>query len=171
MAPSVELVRGLQEGRFDFVLARVESETELQPLQAHPGRTEQVRMLVGADHPLAGRKVSLADTLAHEFVVQEPGSPIRKALEQVFLANSLPIPTKVTNSSSLLVALSMNSSSHVISPQTREVAESLARKNAGMAILDLEEDIVVPPFLVLLNDLRPLTPVAKRPLDEVLLRL
>ncbi|KQI68382.1 hypothetical protein AN189_11345 [Loktanella sp. 3ANDIMAR09] len=172
VAPSVDLLKGLEEGHFDFVLARVGVKSDVATLRAHPGRSERVRLLVGADHPLAGRRqVGLADTLDYAFVIQEAGSPIRTAVERQFLQSGLATPKHVINSSSLLIALSLITSSDAISPQTQEVAEVLSRGNSELSVIDIAEDIAVSPFLVLYRADRHLSPIAQRLLDEVLSRL
>ena len=171
VAPSASLIRGLEEGRFDFVMARVGSENDVRALLASPGRTENVCLVASADHPLAGRKVSLSDTLSYEFVIQEPGSPIRTALETAFLENRLNTPKQVTNSSSLLIALNIIADSQAISPQTWEVAQILTRIAPRLTIIEIDQDIVVSNFLVLQIRHRELSPVAQRLLDEVLRRL
>ncbi|MFZ5962374.1 LysR family transcriptional regulator [Thalassococcus sp. BH17M4-6] len=171
VAPSVTLIRGLEEGRFDFVLARIGSSHETRAFHAYPGRTEEVCLMARGDHPLLGRAVTLADTLPFEFVIQEPGSPIRTALEQAFLENGLATPGKVTNSSSLLVALSVVTGSDAIAPQTREVARMLTRTDPGLGIIDIEESIVVSSYLVLHHRQHHLSPIAKTLLDEVLRQL
>ncbi|MDA7430925.1 LysR family transcriptional regulator [Primorskyibacter aestuariivivens] len=171
VAPSVTLIRGLEEGHFDFVLARLGSAHHARDFMAHPGRTEVVSLVARAAHPLVGRTVSLSDTLPYDFVIQEPGSPIRAALEHSFLEHRLEIPARVTNSSSLLVALSLISEADTIAPQTREVAQVLSRTNANLAIIETTESIVVSPYLVLQTRHRQLSPVAQRLLDEVLRRL
>ncbi|MDB2407811.1 LysR family transcriptional regulator [Jannaschia sp.] len=170
VAPSTVLIRGLEEGRFDFVLSRIGG-GETRAFQAYPGRTETICLLARADHPLAGRRVSLAETLAFDFVIQEPGSPIRTALEEAFLREGFATPERVTNSSSLLIALSILTGAEAIAPQTREVAQLLTRTSPGLAILDVQERIVVPPFLVLHDRHRCLSPVAQALLDAVLRQL
>lgn len=171
VAPSVTLIRGLEEGRFDFVLARIGAGNDVRRFEAHPGRTEVISLLARATHPLAGGRVSLSDTLPYEFVIQESGSPIRTALETAFLQAGLQMPARFTNSSSLLVALSIVMGSDAIAPQTREVAQLLTATESGLATIDTVEDVVVPPFLVLQTRQRPLSPIAERLLDEVLRRL
>jgi len=171
VAPSVSLVRGLEKGRFDFVMARIGSDSEIRAFYAHPGRTEKVCLVVRATHPLAGRKVSLSATSPYEFVIQEPGSPIRTALETSFLENGLQTPKLVTNSSSLLVALSVVSGSEAIAPQTAEVAQLLTRLSSDLSVIETDEEIVVASFLVLQVRNRQLSPIAQRLLNEVLHRL
>lgn len=171
VAPSVTLIRGLEEGRFDFVLARIGSDNDTRAFLAYPGRREDVCLMARASHPLAGRRVSLADTLPFEYVIQEPGSPIRAALETAFLENRLQTPVHVTNSSSLLIALSLITGSDAISPQTREVGEMLTRSKSDLTIIDYEEEIAVSSYLVLHLRHRQLSPIAQTLLDEVLRRL
>jgi DNA-binding transcriptional LysR family regulator len=120
---------------------------------------------------LAGRQVSLSDTAPFEFVNQEVGSPIRLAMETAFLEHGFQTPEKVTNSSSLLVALSLVLASNAIAPLTREVATMLTQQLSGFAIIDTLEHISVSPFLVLQSQQRRLSPIAERLLDEVLRRL
>lgn len=171
VAPSVALIRGLEEGRFDFVLARIGANSDTRSFHAYPGRTENVCLVARAAHPLAGARASLGDTLPYEFVIQEPGSPIRTALDEAFLRARLSTPGRITDSSSLLVALSIVTGSDAIAPQTREVAQLLTRTNADFAVIDVREDIVIPSFLVLQNRNRNLSPIAQALLDEVLRRL
>ncbi len=171
VAPSVTLIRGLEEGRFDFVLARLGSDNDTRSFHAYPGRTEEVSLVVRSAHPLAGQIVSLSDILPFEFVIQEPGSPIRTALENSFLEHRLPTPSKVTNSSSLLIALSYIAGTDAIAPQTREVAQLLTRTNSRLSIIGIKEDIIVSSFLVLHHRHHPLSPLAKNLLDEVLQRM
>lgn len=171
VAPSVTLIRGLEEGRFDFVLARLGAGNRVRSFKAYPGRTELLSLLVRTDHPLAGRQVSLSDTAPFEFVNQEVGSPIRLAMETAFLEHGFQTPEKVTNSSSLLVALSLVLASNAIAPLTREVATMLTQQLSGFAIIDTLEHISVSPFLVLQSQHRRLSPIAERLLDEVLRRL
>ena len=171
VAPSAALVRGLEEGRFDFVLARVGAQADTRAFHAYPGRTEEVRLIARADHPLAGRPGTLAQAAGHGLVIQEPGSPIRAALEEALLRAGLAMPAHVTNTSSLLVTLSIVTGSDAVAPQTREVAQLLERASFGLRALALDAEIVVPPFLVLRNRDRLLSPAAQALLDEVLRRL
>ncbi|TQS73955.1 LysR family transcriptional regulator [Rhodobacteraceae bacterium] len=174
VAPSATLVRGLEEGRFDFVIARIDAHQEVRDFYVYPGRTEQISLVVRHDHPLAGQKITLRDLRDFEFVVQESGSPIRQSLEQTFLRNGVSAPEIVTNSSSLLIALSMICGSDAIAPQTREVADMLTgttRIGDGLVCLDLDEMIEVPPYMVIHDAKRQLTRLAEILLDEVLTRL
>ncbi|TNJ47776.1 LysR family transcriptional regulator [Phaeobacter sp. B1627] len=171
VAPSAELMRGLEEGRFDFIIARISPDSDARAYQAYPGRTEEVAFLVREGHPLAGGRVSLQAALEYDFLIQEPGSPIRLAFEQAFLENRIAMPERITNSSSLLIALSLVGQSDTIATQTHEVAQMLSGIGTGLTTLDLDTAISVPPFLVIHARKRKLTSVAQRLLDEVLRHL
>lgn len=171
VAPSTELMRGLEEGRLDFIIARLSPDSDARAYQAYPGRTEDVALLVREGHPLAERRISLSETLEYEFVIQEPGSPIRLAFEQAFLERRVAMPDRITNSSSLLIALCLVGQSNAIATQTHEVAQVLAGMGTGLTTLTLDAEISVPPFLVIHSRKRKLTSVAQRLLDEVLRHL
>ena len=88
VAMSRELVRDLLALRLDFVLARLPPEasaTEFEVVRAR--REERIDIVVGAAHPLAGRReVGLTELLACDWVMQGGGAPIRSAIEEALLA-------------------------------------------------------------------------------------
>ncbi|QPM90843.1 LysR family transcriptional regulator [Pseudooceanicola algae] len=174
VGPSTQLVRGLKEGRFDFIIARLAATEEHGEFHVYPARSENVALMVRSAHPLAGRRaLSLEDVARYEWVVQERGSPIRQAVEDAFLQIGRPVPRNVNNSSSLLVVLALLSRSDVISPQSEEVAEILTHESLGakLAVLDLDLEIRVSPYFVLHNRGQQLPRIADRVLQEVLRRL
>lgn len=172
--PSAPLVAGLAERQFDFVLGRIPADADARAFHLTPARTEKVTLLVDRGHPAAGRgRVGLADLLDHEWVVQERVSPIRSAVEAAFRERGLPTPAKVTNSSSLLVALAMIEGSQAIAPQSDEVARLVERQGGahGPVRLDLRDEIAVAPFFVIRNNAHQLSRAAETVLDEILARL
>ncbi|WP_425070571.1 LysR family transcriptional regulator [Sagittula sp. S175] len=170
VAPSTDLVRGLVEGRFDFVISRLPADHDSRDFHMVPARSEQVALLVNPAHPLAeARAVRLDQLGGFEWVMQEPGSPIRRAVEAAFLGRGLRAPERVLNSSSLLVVLSLLADGAVIAPQTLEVAQMLAGQ--GIAALRLEQPITVSPCFVIRNRFRQLPVAAERVLGRVLGRL
>ena len=172
VGPSAELVRGLEEGRFDFILARFPPGHDPRAFEAQPARTEEVALLVRAGHPLAARDpVGLRDLVDFDWVVQERGSPIRQAVEEAHRAENVPVPARVTNSSSLLVALAMLEEGDTIAPLTREVADLLTRSGGRYAILRPERTITVSPYFVIRNRSGEKTRAVERVLNEVLERL
>ncbi len=172
--PSAPLVAGLAERQFDFILARIPPGADARAFHLAPARTERVTLLVDRAHPCAAREqVALAELLEDEWIVQERASPIRSAVEEAFRLRGLPTPARVTNSSSLLVALAMLEGSRAISPQSDEVARLIERQGAGQGPvrLHLEDEITVSPFFVIRNRAHELSRAAERVLEEVLSRL
>jgi len=170
VGPSAELVRGLSEGRFDFVIARLPPEYDSRDFKLHPARSEQVSLLAHPSNELVGKKkISLRETLPYEWVIQELGSPIRQSVEAAFLREGLPTPPRVTNSSSLLVVLSLLESTRTIAPQSREVASMLANRPlmTNIAVLDVESPITVSPCFIIENRFRPISKAADRVLTAV----
>ncbi|NSY40184.1 LysR family transcriptional regulator [Leisingera sp. ANG59] len=154
VGPSTELVRGLVEGRFDFVIARIPPEYDSRDFRLQPARSEIVSLLVRPDHPLAKQKlIDLSDLNRFEWVIQEIGSPIRQAVEAAFHEKKIATPTRITNSSSLLVVLSLLESTDTIAPQSEEVAKMLADGPLGTNIVTLElaDPIMVPPCFIIRN--------------------
>lgn len=170
VGPSTELVRGLVEGRFDFVIARIPPEYDARDFRLQPARSEIVSLLVRPQHPLAGRaEVSLAELADQEWVVQEMGSPIRQAVEAAYHTQQLATPGRVTNSTSLLVVLALLEKTDTIAPQSEEVAAMLTRGPLGANIvaLNLTEPIMVPPCFIIRNRFRQLPQAAELVLNSV----
>lgn len=170
VGPSTELVRGLVENRFDFVIARVPPTYDSRDFQLHPARSEEVSLLVRPGHPLAGREVSLAETLAHEWIMQDIGSPIRQAVEAAFHDRTLDTPARVTNSSSLLIVLAMLEDTDAIAPQSHEVVDMLAHGplDARVEVINLDMPVAVSPCFIIRNRYGHLSQAAERVLKEVL---
>ena len=174
VGPSTELIRGLDEGRFDFIMARVPATHDSRGLHVHPARSEVVRLLVHDRHPLAGRKgVKLEELLEFEWVIQERGSPVREAVENTFYGAGTPPPTRVVNSSSLLVVEALLAHSNVIAPQANEVAELLTGEEFGahLSYLDTVDQMAVSPYFVIRDRSRELHQGARMFYDQVLKEL
>ena len=109
--------------------------------------------------------------MAHfPWVMQAPGTPLRQAVENVFIEEGAPIPRNIVNTTSLLVMIAMLASSNAIAPMSREVSDLLCRQTpvGNLTTLKMETPIEVTPYhLITLNGKR-LSPVAAR-LRELLL--
>ncbi|MBT9382866.1 LysR family transcriptional regulator [Pseudooceanicola sp. CBS1P-1] len=174
VSPSVQLVRGLQEGRFDFIVARLPPEHDRRDLHLYPARSEDVSLLVRDSHPLAGRAEVPLEALRHyPWVVQERGSPIRRAVEDGFVAEGVEVPRNIYNSSSLLVVLALLASAEVIAPQSSEVAEILTGPELGarLVTLNVASRFTVSPYFVITNRGKQLPRAAQTVLEEVLRRI
>lgn len=174
VAPSAVLFRHLEEARYDFILGRVTPGHDTRDLRLYPARSEIVSLLVHESHPLAGQdRVALEALTDFPWVIQEEGSPIRDAVEQAFHASGVPVPTRVLNSSSLLVALAQVAEGRAIAPQTEEVKNLLVSReiDARLVALNLQLDIIVTPYFVVQSNRRRLSRAAEIVLSEVLARL
>lgn len=174
IGPSAQLVRGLKEGQFDFVIARLPPDYDSREFTIYPARSEKVAMVVRTAHPLADQpKVSLADMIEYEWVVQNRGFPVRQAVENAYLEIGTEVPENVYNSASLLVVLSLVTQGDVISPQSQEVADILTGEplGANLTTLNLDQPIWVSPYFIIQNRNRQLPRAAERLMNEVLRRL
>ena len=174
VGPSAALVRGLGEGRFDFVIGRLPPDQDSRAYRVLPARLEVVSLVVRKSHPLAGRRqVPLADVFDYDCVIQERGTPIRQAVENAFHAAGLSMPPRITNTSSLLVMLAMVERSDAIATLSEEVAGLLTRDSIGARLvpLDLAQTITVSPYFIIQNRMQQLTRAASRVLEEILSRL
>ncbi|MCH8467809.1 MAG: LysR family transcriptional regulator [Roseinatronobacter sp.] len=154
VAPSADLIRGLENRAFDLIIARLPPGHDVRMLDVTPARNERVSLLVHQTHPFAGRGLCrLDDLLAFDWVMQERGAPIRQAVENAFFQARLPLPDKVTNSSSLLVALDMITAGPAIVPVAQEVAAFLCGQGtaARVTVLTIGAAISVEPYFVILH--------------------
>ena len=163
VANSEELISGLLALRHDMILGRVPMRMAPAGLSMQRARGERVQIVASAGHTAAAQDaVSLADLVGAEWVMQGPGAPIRRAVEDAFLNLGAPLPSNVTNTASLLMALAQLRNPVVVTPVSQEVAHLLTAGRSDLVILPVQEPILVAPYsLITLRDRR-LSPVAVR---------
>jgi DNA-binding transcriptional LysR family regulator len=163
VANSEELISGLLALHHDMILGRVPMRMAPAGLSMQRARGERVQIVASAGHAAAARDaVSLADLVGAEWVMQGPGAPIRRAVEDAFLNLGAPLPRNVTNTASLLMALAQLRNPVVVTPVSQEVAHLLTAGRSDLVILPVQEPILVAPYsLITLRDRR-LSPVAVR---------
>lgn len=163
VATSEELMAGLLARRHDMVLGRVPQSAAPSGLALHPARGEQVCIVAHAAHRAAARaRVSLPDLASDEWVMQGPGAPIRRAVEEAFLSQGAALPRNITNTSSLVMALALLRGPNVVTPVSAEVAQLMTGGRSDLLVLRVAENIRVLPYsLITLRDRR-LSPVAAR---------
>lgn len=160
---SDDLMAGLLALRHDMVLGRVPAGAPVQGLALHRAKGEEVRILAHAGHAFARREsIALAELSGQEWVMQGPGAPIRRAVEDVFLAQGVPLPRNVTNTSSLVMVLAMLQSPDVVTPVSQEVATLLTSAQQELALLPVREPIHVAPYSLIILRERRLSPAATR---------
>lgn len=163
VGPSDDLMTGLLGLRYDLVLGRVPPGAPIADLALKPAKGEAVCILAHATHPLGQRSsIGLADLIAQNWVMQGPGSPIRRAVEEGFLAEGLALPRSITNTSSLVMVLALLQSPDVITPVSHEVASLLAKSHQGLVTLPLQASINVSPYSLIILGNRRLSPAAAR---------
>lgn len=158
------LVQDLIVGKNDFVLARLLSQFDTNDFEIYPAKSEQVKLIVREDHPMANAKqVSLKDLTAYEWVIQSQRAPMSEAVNNAFLNAGLRPPESITNTTSLLVMMSILISSSAIAPLASEVAELLVKKlDARLKVLKLQEPVEMSPYFLLQIKGRQLSPAAER---------
>lgn len=165
------LVADLMAGHLDFVLARVPAGVDARQFSIVGSRDEEVDLLVHQRHPLAyASNLKMADVVHFPWVIQDAGTPMRQAVENVFISQGAPIPSNIVNTSSLLVMIAMMASSNAIAPMSREVSDLLCRQTTGSGLtrLDVRGEIMVVPYHLIMLKGKRLTPVAARLRDLVI---
>ena len=100
------LARDLLGGRLDFLLARVPDDLDADDFDAFAIGVEEARLVVRRGHPLLARAPArLADLAGCEWVMQPRGTPLRRALDSLFLAANLPPPRRLVATTSLTMTM------------------------------------------------------------------
>ncbi|MEE7492289.1 LysR substrate-binding domain-containing protein [Methylobacterium oryzae] len=108
VAPSPVLVRMLLDGKLDLVLARIPGDVDASLVDYRQVDDEELSFLVREDHPLAARDdLRLADVAAMPWVMEPPGSLLRRRMDAVFRSAGLAPPIQVLNTSSLVLAIAV----------------------------------------------------------------
>jgi len=165
------LVPRLLEGQLDFVIGRVPVHMDIADFDIRPVQPEVVSLLVRAGHPLAReRDLPLAALADYEWVMQPPGTPLRRAMEYSFASHGLALPRISLISTSFLVLLSMIWRSDAIAPVAVEAARLLVAEGGmsqAVTSLDLDERIEIPPYALIARADRHLSPTARLFYEEI----
>jgi DNA-binding transcriptional LysR family regulator len=173
VSSSDELMSGLVAGHYDFVLARVPPHLDARDFEITRGRIEEIRFLVRAGHPLAEREnLEVTDLSGYGWVIQAPGTPMRQAVEDTWLASDVVPPSTIITTTSLLVMLASLRTSDLLAPMTHEVM-SFVDTAAGAALvpLSLRQTIIVSPYHLIRRKGREMAPLAQKLLDRVVSEL
>ncbi|MGJ8572789.1 MAG: LysR family transcriptional regulator [Hoeflea sp.] len=152
VAPSDDLVEGLFRGEHDFVLSRIPPEYDKRQLEVQRGRNEDICFLMRKDHPLASHGNATLSSLADfEWVIQAPHTPLRQAVEAVFVFEGVSLPAEIVNTTSLLVMIAYLVSSNAVAPIPRQVTRLLVANNlaGGLVMVDPSEKIIVSPYFLI----------------------
>jgi DNA-binding transcriptional LysR family regulator len=159
------LARDLLAGRLDFIIARVPDDLNPRLFNCYTIGVEEACLIVRRGHPLAGRgPVSVKDLGAYEWVIQPRGTPLRRTIETMFLAENVPMPERLSNTTSLLMTMIMVAKSNAIAPISVEAARFMAQSSSGggpVEILPTQRLIVVQPYSLIAVRNRALSPAAQ----------
>ena len=170
VAPSDVLVEGLFRGEYDFVLSRIPPGYDNHQLDVRRGRNEDICFLARSSHPLASQKVaSLKDLARFEWITQAPHTPLRQAVESVFVSSGVTLPKDIVNTTSMLVMIAYLSSSDAIVPIPRKVAALLASDHSSgeLVTIEPEEKIIVSPYFLISHKTTIISAIALRLRDLV----
>ncbi|WP_417263504.1 LysR family transcriptional regulator [Celeribacter sp.] len=152
IAPSAQLMDGLERGQFDFTLSRVGVHEQAGAFDITPAWSERVLLMVRKGHPLTAQgPVSLAAMRDAFWTMQDRGAPIHHALELAFHNEGLELPDNVIKTASVVAIMALLRDSDVIAVVTQEVADLLLSPpyNAGLDLLETKKPIIIEPYYVL----------------------
>ncbi len=173
VASSGEMIRDLLSGQYDFVLGRIPPGIDARQFHVEGATMEEVEIVVHRMHPLVNvDRLNISDMAHFPWVMQAPGTPLRHAVESVFIEEGASIPRNIVNTTSLLVMIAMLASSNAIAPMSREVSELLCRQMpvGDLCTLTLDTPIVVTPYHLITVNGKRLSPIAARLRDLLLSR-
>ncbi|HLW90208.1 MAG TPA: LysR substrate-binding domain-containing protein [Roseiarcus sp.] len=143
------LARDLLASRLDFIIARVPDDLNPRLFDCQTIGVEEACLIVRRGHPLSGHgPVSVRQLAAYEWVIQPRGTPLRRTVETMFLAEDVALPERLSNTTSLLLTMIMVANSNAIAPMSIEAARFVAQgAPAGpIEILPTKHPIVIQPY-------------------------
>jgi DNA-binding transcriptional LysR family regulator len=165
------LARELLASRLDFVIARIPDDLDPALFDCLTIGVEEACLMVASGHPLlAHGPVKLAQLNAYDWVMQPRGTPLRRAVESMFLAKNLTPPERLVTTSSVTLAMILVAKSTAVAPISVEAAKFFsAQRGAPGAIEILATDftIIVQPYSLIKVRNRPMSPAAQSVYDFV----
>ncbi|MFH1804819.1 MAG: LysR family transcriptional regulator [Pseudomonadota bacterium] len=168
IGPSHVLVRDLLAGHHDFVIGRVPDDMDPRLFAIREIRSEKIRLMVRAGHPLLQHgSLSLEHLEGYEWTLPPPGNLMRRTIEDAFISRGLPLPQSNVNSASLLVTLATIRDTDAIAPMAEEVTSMLS-VGGMIAELPLHETIEIKPYNLLTARGHRLSPSAQLVSNHIL---
>ncbi len=161
---SQALIRALLESRLDFTLARIPPDFDARALQYREVAEEELVFLVRAGHALLDRPaLALADMAGLPWVLQPPGTLLRKRVDLAFRAADLAPPTRVLDTTSVVLTLAAITRSDAVAVLSVSVG-TLFGPDGPVRRLPPPADaprIAVEPFGLIHQRDRPFSPAAQ----------
>jgi DNA-binding transcriptional LysR family regulator len=165
------LARDLLASRLDFIIARVPDDLDPALFDWLTIGVEEACLIVRGGHPLlAHAPVKLSQLNAYDWVMQPRGTPLRRTIENMFLAKNLSPPGRLSNTASLLLTMIMVAKSDAIAPMSVEAAKFVASHGDApgpIEILPTQFEIVVQPYSLIKVRNRAMSPAAQSVYDFV----
>lgn len=153
------LVPRLLDSKLDFLVSRIPQDVDPNQFLYEEVSDEEICFVVSDTHPLAGKTgVRLSDLVDRTWVIQPRTSILRRRVDGMFQSAGLQIPTKVTNTPSVFMALATVAKTEAVTVMAKTVAQ-LFTAPGRYRILDFERFSVQPFGLIRLRD-KPLSPGA-----------
>ena len=122
--PIDALLPQLQEGRVDLVITRTDQVRLDADLRCDALYPEQIRIVVGARHPLAKkRKTAWPDVLRYPWIIPPKVSPLRRELEHELALAGQPAPRYRVETGSILVIVTMLQDGNLVAPMSARLAD------------------------------------------------
>ena len=164
VGPSDTLMQDMLHGEYDFVLARVPTDLDPRAFDIMEWRNETAEFLIRAGHPLTRiARPSITDLAGYGWVAQATGTPMRRAVEEAFIAHDIPLPDDVVTTTSLLVMIAYLQTSDLISPVSSEVGDLVRSSGVGgIQAIAVREPMVISPYHLIQRKSVMLSPLAQR---------
>ncbi|MFW6166814.1 MAG: LysR family transcriptional regulator [Ralstonia sp.] len=149
----------LERREIELAVGRFASLQQHNEFDFEPLANESLRLVVRAEHALAGQgDVALADLLAWPWIMQPVSSPARQVLESEFGDARLPSPGNVVECGSIFATLQLLQTSEAVAmlPESvvrdylkagllRELPLAVGQKLTGFGVLTRREDVLSEP--------------------------
>ncbi|UOA29174.1 LysR family transcriptional regulator [Pseudosulfitobacter sp. DSM 107133] len=164
VGPSDTLMEGLLNGEYDFILSRVPNELDPRLFEIMDWRNETAEFLVRSGHKLTQiARPSITDLAGFGWVAQATGTPMRKAVEEAFLAHGVPLPEDIVTTTSLLVMIAYLQISDSISPVSSEVGDLVRSTGVGgIQSITVQQPLVISPYHLIQRKSVMINPLAQR---------
>ncbi|OSP56170.1 LysR family transcriptional regulator [Pseudoruegeria sp. SK021] len=166
---SDKLGEALIAQELEFYLGRVLDNIDPRSVTLRPIRPEPLCLIVRNGHPLQRRTpLALSECLAFDWVMQAPGSVLRRTIDGYLLEQGLPLPAKVLSTSSLLLTMALIGDTDAVAPVSRSVAAFYAGQSGPdgpggpIHILDVAQDMQVSHFSLITRKGDAVSPAARR---------
>jgi DNA-binding transcriptional LysR family regulator len=161
------LLEKLLHGQLDMLVARLLDGDSPESLKFEPLEDERHAVLVGGQHPLAGKAdVRLEDLLNHPWILPPPGSVLRERLAGLFLQRGLAVPANIIQTQSLPVITHLLRATDAVAVLQREPVQSWCESGC-LSVLIKDLGLEIGCFGIITRADHMLSPGARALLDSL----